>query len=207
MNGFPDKASVEKLRYYGIRTVVLHTVLPKGLPAEQGWVIPEPPEPAASALKPIAGLGITRRRVGSLVIYEIGPGPKALQQLSRAARRGGRRRTARQLAAAPWPRRRRLALAAVLLVGLSYATMIQSFSWNQTSHYDLIRALNDDRTTIDPYQANTGDKVFYKGHYYSARAPGLALFSLPFYDALNLVRRRIVDGRARRAAGSSAATR
>jgi hypothetical protein len=80
-----------------------------------------------------------------------------------------------------------MALAAVLLVGLSFAVVIQSFSWNQTSHYDLMRALNDDRTTIDPYQANTGDKVFYKGHYYSARAPGLALFTLPFYNALNLV--------------------
>ncbi len=65
--------------------------------------------------------------------------------------------------------------------------MIQSFSWNQTSHYDLVRSLNQDKTTIDQYQANTGDKVVYKGHYYSARAPGLALFSLPFYDALNLV--------------------
>ncbi len=83
--------------------------------------------------------------------------------------------------------RPRLALAAVLLAGLASAVMIQSFSWNQTSHYDLIRALNDDRTTIDPYQANTGDKVFYTGHYYSARAPGLALFALPFYDTLNLV--------------------
>ncbi len=83
--------------------------------------------------------------------------------------------------------RPRLALAAVLLVGLSSAVMIQSFSWNQASHYDLTRAFNEDRTTIDQYQANTGDKVFYKGHYYSARAPGLALFALPFYDALNLV--------------------
>ncbi len=83
--------------------------------------------------------------------------------------------------------RSRLALASVLLVGLASAVMIQSFSWNQTSHYDLVRALNDDQTTIDPYQANTGDKVFYKGHYYSARAPGMALFALPFYDALNLV--------------------
>ncbi|HSZ14750.1 MAG TPA: hypothetical protein VK790_12020 [Solirubrobacteraceae bacterium] len=83
--------------------------------------------------------------------------------------------------------RQRLALAAVLLVGLSSAVMIQSFSWNQASHYDLTRAFNEDRTTIDQYQANTGDKVFYKGHYYSARAPGLALFALPFYDALNLV--------------------
>jgi len=80
--------------------------------------------------------------------------------------------------------KRNLALAAIVLVGGSYATLIQSFSWNQTSHYDLIRALDNDRTTIDPYQENTGDKAYYKGHWYSARAPGLALFSLPFYDAL-----------------------
>ncbi len=78
MYGFPDRASVEKLRYYGIRTVVLHTVLPKGLPPEHGAVVPEPPDPAAAAAKPITGLGITRRQVGSIVIYEIGPGPKAL---------------------------------------------------------------------------------------------------------------------------------
>ena len=71
--------------------------------------------------------------------------------------------------------------------GSSYATLIQSFSWNQTSHYDLIRSLDNGGTTIDPYQENTGDKVLYKGHWYSARAPGLALFALPFYDTLNLV--------------------
>jgi hypothetical protein len=83
------------------------------------------------------------------------------------------------------PKQRRFALAAIVLVGVAYATMIQSFSWNQTSHYDLIRALNQDQTTIDQYQENTGDKAYYKGHWYSARAPGLALFALPFYDTLN----------------------
>lgn len=82
------------------------------------------------------------------------------------------------------PAKRRLAVAAIVLVGLAYATLIQSFSWNQTSHYDLIRALDNGRTTIDAYQDNTGDKAFYKGHWYSARAPGLALFALPYYDAL-----------------------
>jgi hypothetical protein len=82
---------------------------------------------------------------------------------------------------------KRLALLAVLLIGVSYATVIQSFSWNQTSHYDLIRSLNDDQTNIDRYQQNTGDKVIYHGHYYSARAPGLALFALPFYDTLKFV--------------------
>lgn len=80
---------------------------------------------------------------------------------------------------------KRLALVAILLVGLAYATLIQSFSWNQTSHYDLIRSLNVERTNIDPFQQNTGDKVFYKGHWYSARAPGLALFAMPFYDVLH----------------------
>jgi hypothetical protein len=78
MYGFPDRASIEKLRYYGIRTVVLHTKPFGGLPAQQGWVFPEPPNPAAAAAKPIAGLGVTRRQVGPLVIYEIGPGPALL---------------------------------------------------------------------------------------------------------------------------------
>ncbi len=79
------------------------------------------------------------------------------------------------------------ALTAVILVGVAFATIIQSFSWNQTSHFDLIRSLDRDGTTIDSYQQNTGDKVFYRNHWYSARAPGLALFSLPFYDTLTFV--------------------
>ncbi|HEX3391994.1 MAG TPA: hypothetical protein VHS55_05490 [Solirubrobacteraceae bacterium] len=77
MEGFPDKASVEKLRYYGIKTVVLHTVMPQ-LPGLKAPEVPEPPDYAVAATKPIAGLGVTSRRAGSLVIYEIGPGPKAL---------------------------------------------------------------------------------------------------------------------------------
>ena len=77
MNGFPDRASVEKLRYYGIRTVVLHLHMPK-LPGIVGYALAEPPNVQAAAAKPIAGLGITRRRVGSIVVYEIEPGPAAL---------------------------------------------------------------------------------------------------------------------------------
>src|SRR5262249_17177013 len=69
----------------------------------------------------------------------------------------------------------RRGLLALLLVGVTYATMIQSFSWNQTSHYDLIRSLDKGGTTIDAYQENTGDKVLYHHHWFSARAPGLAL--------------------------------
>jgi hypothetical protein len=77
LSGFPDRASIEKLRYYGIRTVVLHLQMPT-LPGIVGYAHAEPPDSAAAAARPVAGLGVTRRQVGSLVIYEIGPGPAAL---------------------------------------------------------------------------------------------------------------------------------
>jgi hypothetical protein len=76
MAGFPDRASVEKLRFYGIHTVVLHLGLPPLPPLH--FSEPEPPNLPAAAAKPVTGLGITRRRVGDVVIYTIGPGPKAL---------------------------------------------------------------------------------------------------------------------------------
>jgi hypothetical protein len=65
--------------------------------------------------------------------------------------------------------------------------MIQNFAWNQTAHVDLLRALYQDSTRIDRFQSNTGDKALYHGHWYSVRAPGLALFLLPWYTALNAV--------------------
>jgi hypothetical protein len=84
-------------------------------------------------------------------------------------------------------RRRRTALWAVLLVGLAFATVIQNWSDNQSSHYDLIRALDAGRTTIDAGPYRTKDKAYYKGHFYSARAPGLAIYSLPFYELIHAV--------------------
>jgi hypothetical protein len=85
------------------------------------------------------------------------------------------------------PRRNRTALWAVLLVGLAFASVIQNWSDNQSSHYDLIRALDAGHTTIDAGPYRTKDKAYYNGHFYSARAPGLAIYSLPFYELLNAV--------------------
>jgi hypothetical protein len=84
-------------------------------------------------------------------------------------------------------RRRRTALWAVLLVGLAFASVIQNWSDNQSSHYDLIRALDAGRTTIDAGPYRTKDRAYYNGHFYSARAPGLAMYSLPFYELLHAV--------------------
>ena len=77
--------------------------------------------------------------------------------------------------------------AALVCVGLTYACVIQSFSWNQTSHYDLIQALSHGSAVIDPYRDNTGDKALVGAHYYSARAPGLALLAQPWYALLSAV--------------------
>jgi hypothetical protein len=79
---------------------------------------------------------------------------------------------------------RRSSLVAILLVGLAFASMFQNWSDNQSSHYDLIRALDAGRTTIDYGPYPTKDKAYYRGHWYSARAPGLAIYSLPFYELL-----------------------
>jgi hypothetical protein len=102
----------------------------------------------------------------------------AAPSVGSAARGAGSDRGAR-------PRRRRTALWAVLLVGLAFASVIQNWSDNQSSHYDLIRALDAGRTTIDAGPYRTKDKAYYKGHFYSARAPGLAIYSLPFYELIN----------------------
>lgn len=69
MQNFPDRAGVAKLQRLGIRTVVLHTRAAPLPPLH--YAIPEPPDPARAAERPIAGLPLTRRRVGSLVVYHV----------------------------------------------------------------------------------------------------------------------------------------
>jgi len=78
------------------------------------------------------------------------------------------------------PGRREIILALALL--LVYGFFRQVPAWNEYSRYDLVRAIVEDGTTnIDRYQENTGDKAFYKGHYYSDKAPGTAFLGVPVY--------------------------
>jgi hypothetical protein len=60
MDGFPDRATVERLREFGIASVVLHSERAAGSP--QG----------GAAAKSVAGLGLSRRELpGGLVVYEL----------------------------------------------------------------------------------------------------------------------------------------
>lgn len=55
----------------------------------------------------------------------------------------------------------------------------------QTSHYALVRSLAAGTASIDRYEWITCDKAFFRGHYYSVKAPGLAVASLPTYLLLD----------------------
>ena len=71
-----------------------------------------------------------------------------------------------------------------LLIGtitfISYAYFYQGGGWNQNSRFDLVRAITERHTlSIDAYHENTRDKAFANGHYYSDKAPGVALLAVP----------------------------
>lgn len=54
--------------------------------------------------------------------------------------------------------------------------------WNESSRLDLVYSIVERHTlNIDAYHENTGDKAFYKGHYYTEKAPGLSFFAVPVY--------------------------
>src|SRR5204863_4393410 len=79
---------------------------------------------------------------------------------------------------------RRRGLLAILALALGYAVMMQPVGWAQSSHYALVRAFSHGTAKIDPYQWETKDKSYYKGHFYSVKGPGLALLALPLYEGL-----------------------
>src|SRR6202035_5763795 len=76
-----------------------------------------------------------------------------------------------------------LRLRALLLfsvIFISYAYFYEGAGWNQNSRLDMVRAMVEQGTLrIDAYHQNTEDKAFANGHYYSDKAPGLALLAVP----------------------------
>jgi hypothetical protein len=79
---------------------------------------------------------------------------------------------------------RRRALLIGVIAFISYAYFYQGGGWNQNSRFDLVRAILEGRTLrIDAYRDNTGDRAIVGGHYYSDKAPGLALLAVPIVAA------------------------
>jgi hypothetical protein len=76
------------------------------------------------------------------------------------------------------------ALVPIAAYALAAAFVVQGWGWTQTSHYSLVRALSQGTAVIDQWHEETGDKAWTNGHFYSVKAPGLALFVLPEYLVL-----------------------
>src|SRR5262245_27360951 len=73
---------------------------------------------------------------------------------------------------------------------LSFLYFYEGGGWSQNSRFDLVRAITERHTfEIDAYHENTLDKAHFRGHYYSDKAPGLALLSVPFAEAAQNVMR------------------
>ena len=78
-------------------------------------------------------------------------------------------------------------LAAALALLVAYAWPEQPAGWNASAHFALVRSLGEGTAKIDPYREETGDVAWYQGHYYTAKAPGLALYSLPVWVVLERI--------------------
>jgi hypothetical protein len=73
---------------------------------------------------------------------------------------------------------------AILCLAIGAGAISQTPGWNEQSQYALVRSLHNGTPRIDRYAALTGDSGSYKGHVYSNKAPGLAIYATPFYSAI-----------------------
>src|SRR6185436_17614491 len=80
---------------------------------------------------------------------------------------------------------RRRGLLAIGALAFACAFLIQASGWAQTSYFALVRSLSHGTTQVDAYHWETRDESYYKGHYYSVKAPGMSFLTLPLYEALD----------------------
>jgi 4-amino-4-deoxy-L-arabinose transferase-like glycosyltransferase len=69
-----------------------------------------------------------------------------------------------------------------LILIIVYLFFVQWYGWNEQSHLSLTRAIVEEkRFEIDSYANQTGDRSFYKNHYYTDKNPGLSFLASPVY--------------------------
>jgi hypothetical protein len=83
------------------------------------------------------------------------------------------------------PVRARSGLAAIACLGIAWGLVMHTMGWAQLAHFAQVRGFDDGRASIDPWQWETMDKAWVDGHFYSVKAPGLPLVTLPAYMALD----------------------
>jgi hypothetical protein len=81
--------------------------------------------------------------------------------------------------------RGRLPIVALLLLTLAWGAVLESTGPNQNAHLALVKAISHGTPRIDAYHRWSRDVSYVDGRYYTAKAPGLALATVPWYLALD----------------------
>jgi hypothetical protein len=69
-----------------------------------------------------------------------------------------------------------------------FAFFIPPATWNPVSRFNLTRALVERQSLrVDPYVASTGDRALVNGHWYSDKAPVVAVLAVPAYGVVRVV--------------------
>jgi len=79
----------------------------------------------------------------------------------------------------------RSGIAAIVALAIGWALVMHAMGWAQLASYAQVRALADGHAEIDRWHWETKDKAWIDGHFYSVKAPGLAVATLPAYLALD----------------------
>jgi len=82
----------------------------------------------------------------------------------------------------------RIGFAFFWLLVLSFAYFISpDANFNTESHlYVAFSIVDHHSVSIDPYHQRLGDEAYYRGHYYSDKAPGLSLLAAPVYAGMRI---------------------
>lgn len=69
-------------------------------------------------------------------------------------------------------------------LSLTWASVLELPGPNQNAHLALVTAITHGTPRIDPYERWTRDDAWVGGHFYTAKAPGLAFFTVPYFVVL-----------------------
>lgn len=76
----------------------------------------------------------------------------------------------------------KIELLIFIVLVISYGYFFRKIDWNSGTRLDLVWSIVENHSlSIDTYHENTGDKAFYKGRFYTDKAPGISFFGAPFY--------------------------
>lgn len=86
-------------------------------------------------------------------------------------------------------------VAAIFCLVLGGAAVEQhAVGWNELSHFAQIRAFDHGTPRIDRWRHTTGDRAVYHHHFYSDKAPGLAMLDVGVYRVARVVKLTHGDG-------------